>query len=142
MALQLKIASLTDLPMAAQNLVEFLRKSRIKNVAFYGEMGAGKTTLISAMLTYMGVESNAASPTFSIVNENYSAVYGKIYHFDFYRLNSPTEALDFGIEEIFSEQAWCLMEWPEKIGNLLPEKHVTIRITVDEHECRLIEAKV
>ena len=105
-------------------------------------MGAGKTTLISAMLGYMGVESNSASPTFSIVNENYSKDYGKIYHFDFYRLNTPNEALDFGIEEIFSEQVWCFMEWPEKIGNLLPEKHVVVKIVVDDIECRLIEAKV
>lgn len=142
MSLQLKIANLSDLPTAAGTLFEFLKKSRIKNVAFHGDMGAGKTTLIAAMLNYMGVENNTASPTFSIVNENRSPDYGKIYHFDFYRLNSPTEALDFGIEEIFSEQAWCFMEWPDKIGNLLPEKHVTVTITVDQNECRLIEAKV
>jgi tRNA threonylcarbamoyladenosine biosynthesis protein TsaE len=74
-----------------------------KIVAFYGEMGAGKTTFIKGLLEYMSIEDHASSPTFSIVNEYFSSNYGKVYHFDFYRILSEREALDIGVEEFFDD---------------------------------------
>ena len=91
-------------------------------------MGAGKTTFITGLMEYMGVVDHVSSPTFSIVNEYHSDDYGNIYHFDFYRLEDEDEALNIGIEEIFDENAWCFMEWPEKIDNLLPENTVSVYI--------------
>lgn len=99
---------------------------------FYGDMGAGKTTLIKSLCASLGVSEPATSPTFSIVNE-YVSPAGKIYHFDFYRLKTETEALDMGYEEYFYSGAYCFIEWPEKIPNLLPEHfvRVSIRLTGD-----------
>lgn len=108
-----------------------------KQLAFYGGMGAGKTTFITGLMAYMGVEDHVSSPTFSIVNEYHSSAYGKIYHFDFYRLEKEEEALDIGIEEIFDEGNWCFMEWPERIDNLLPENCVSVNIKT-ENNIRII----
>lgn len=92
-------------------------------------MGAGKTTLIKAMCEHLGVTDVVTSPTFSIVNE-YAGAGQKIYHFDFYRLKNQAEALDLGYEEYFYSDAWCFIEWPEKIPDLLPEKFVRVNIQV------------
>lgn len=99
-----------------------------KIIAFNGEMGAGKTTFIQGLLAYMSIEDHVSSPTFSIVNEYYSPKYGKVYHFDFYRIEDEFEALDIGVDEIFEENVYCFMEWPEKIANLLPENSVFVSI--------------
>jgi len=104
---------------------------------FYGEMGAGKTTLIKSLCEQLGSTEPATSPTFSIVNE-YPSPSGKIYHFDFYRLKNETEALDMGYEEYFYSGAYCFIEWPEKIPNLLPEHCVTVRISVTGENSRSI----
>jgi tRNA threonylcarbamoyladenosine biosynthesis protein TsaE len=79
----------------------------------------------------MGVEEEGSSPTFSIVNEYFSLNYGKIYHFDFYRIENESEAFDIGVEEIFEEDAFCFVEWPSRIENLLPLDSVIISITLD-----------
>ena len=90
-------------------------------------MGAGKTTFIKEFVKALGTTDEISSPTFSIVNE-YDTERGKVYHFDFYRLNHEDEALDFGIEEYLYSNQYCLMEWPNKIANFIPDEHHTITI--------------
>ena len=104
---------------------------------FYGEMGAGKTTLIKSICEYLGTTDPATSPTFSIVNE-YVTPQGKIYHFDFYRLKTETEALDMGYEEYFYSGNYCFIEWPGKISGLLPELFIRIDIKVTGDNSREI----
>ena len=100
-----------------------------KTLAFYAPMGAGKTTLIKAILKELGAADAGSSPTFGIVNE-YNDQKGALlaFHFDFYRLNRETEALDLGLEEYLNRDAWVFIEWPEKIGNFLPEDAIDIYI--------------
>ena len=102
-----------------------------KVLCFHGEMGAGKTTLIKAIVRLLGAVDEANSPTFGIVNE-YQAINEEVlaYHFDFYRLNDENEALDLGIEDYFNSNAWLFMEWPEKIAAILPVERVDIYIEV------------
>lgn len=101
-------------------------------------MGAGKTTMIKALSKEMGVYDQVSSPTFGIVNE-YDASSGiKIYHFDFYRLDDPTEALDIGIEEYFYSGDYCWIEWAEKIAQFLPNEFLLIRIISDSELDRTI----
>lgn len=99
-----------------------------KLIAFKGNLGAGKTTLIKAICKKLGVKDNLSSPSFSLVNE-YDSDQGRVFHFDFYRLEVPEEALDFGVEEYFASKAYCLMEWPERIGDYLPEDTLCISIS-------------
>uniref|UniRef100_UPI0039A4C96A tRNA (adenosine(37)-N6)-threonylcarbamoyltransferase complex ATPase subunit type 1 TsaE n=1 Tax=Ornithobacterium rhinotracheale TaxID=28251 RepID=UPI0039A4C96A len=113
-----------DLPQIAQAIVAELNKPV---VLFRGEMGVGKTTLITAMLQTMQSEDEASSPTYALVNE-YETEKGTVYHFDFYRINSEEEAYDMGWEEYAYSGDFCFVEWPEKIENLLPENHHTINI--------------
>jgi tRNA threonylcarbamoyladenosine biosynthesis protein TsaE len=102
-------------------------------------MGSGKTTLIKQMAYFLGSEDEPASPTFSIVNE-YLTPKGKIYHFDLYRLEDETEALDFGIEEYFADKnAWIFIEWPEIIAPYIPENSQKIRIIVKNSHTRKLE---
>ena len=95
---------------------------------FKGKMGAGKTTFIKTLCKVMDIEEEVSSPTFSIVNEYYSPVQGPVYHFDFYRIEDEEEAYDFGYEEYLFSGQICLVEWPEKISNLLPQKFGLIEI--------------
>lgn len=120
------LENLAEIQKIAPSFLAALGTNKI--IAFQGQMGAGKTTFIQGLLAYMSIEDHVSSPTFSIVNEYYSEVYGKVYHFDFYRLNNETEALDIGVDEIFDENAYCFMEWPDKIANLLPENSVFVSI--------------
>ena len=99
-----------------------------KTVLFYGHMGAGKTTFINALLKAMKSDDLATSPTFSIVNE-YRLPNDKIYHFDFYRIESIEEAYNFGIEDYFDSDHWLFIEWPERIEALLPKDAQSITIT-------------
>lgn len=105
---------------------------------FYGQMGVGKTTFIKEIAKYFGVEDNIHSPTFSIVNE-YKAKDNTIYHFDFYRLENESEAMDIGVEEYFYSGNLCLVEWPEKIKGILPSEHIQIQIKPDDEQTRFIE---
>lgn len=124
--MKLEMNELADIPNTA---VQFLKQvGEHKMFAFHGSMGAGKTTFITGLLSEMGINDHASSPTFSIVNEYFSPQYGKVYHFDFYRIEDEMEALDIGVEEIFEEDAYCFIEWPEKIDNLLPENCVSVYI--------------
>ena len=138
--MQIKVADIADLPRAVNVFME-LTAGR-KFFAFYAKMGAGKTTFITALLKEMGIEDHVSSPTFSIVNEYFSLSYGKVYHFDFYRLEDEMEAYDIGVEEIFEEDAYCFVEWPENIDNLLPENCVNVSIEEVENGCRIIEIEL
>ncbi|HEX7410529.1 MAG TPA: tRNA (adenosine(37)-N6)-threonylcarbamoyltransferase complex ATPase subunit type 1 TsaE, partial [Bacteroidales bacterium] len=102
--------------------------------AMYGRMGAGKTTFIKAICRRLGVTDIVNSPTFSIVNE-YRTTHGEsIYHFDFYRLKHTAELLDIGYEDYFFSDSYCLLEWPEKIEELLPAGCIRVNIEEDEYD--------
>ena len=116
---------LNDIDAIANKVLEQLYS---KTVLFNGSMGAGKTTFINALLNAMQSKDVATSPTFSIVNE-YELPEDKIYHFDFYRIESIDEAYNFGIEDYFNSNHWLFMEWSERIEELLPENSQTITIT-------------
>ena len=124
-----------QLSTIASEIISYAANSRI--FLFYGEMGAGKTTLIKALCECLGTTENVTSPTFSIVNE-YIGNSHKIYHFDFYRLKNQSEALDMGYEEYFYSDAYCFIEWPEKIDGLLPEHYIKISIEVTGPNSRAI----
>lgn len=131
--MEILIESENELLKTAKTIIDFAKQNKV--FLFYGEMGAGKTTLINAICKYLGVVEHTASPTFSIVNE-YQNKQNTIYHFDFYRLKSQTEALDLGYEEYFYSGAYCFVEWPEKIPHLLPQESVKVDITVQDGEKR------
>jgi tRNA threonylcarbamoyladenosine biosynthesis protein TsaE len=99
-----------------------------KIILFNGEMGVGKTTLIKQLCKSLGVQDATSSPTFSLVNEYYTSNNQIIYHFDFYRLNKETEALDMGVDDYLYSGNWCFIEWSEKIASLIPEEHSTVTI--------------
>jgi tRNA threonylcarbamoyladenosine biosynthesis protein TsaE len=106
---------------------------------FYGEMGAG--TLIKAIARQLGVRELMSSPTFSLVNE-YASPHGPVYHVDLYRLQGEREVLDIGMEDYFSSGAFCLVEWPEKLGGRMPEKAMHVRLTPTDAEHRKIEYEI
>ena len=133
----LHIDSLAELPEAAEAVIEALGTRTV--FAFRGAMGAGKTTLIREIAAQLGSADNVTSPTFAIVNQ-YSGRDGRpVYHFDFYRIDRPEEAYDFGYEEYFYSGDLCLVEWPEKIETLLPDDTMTVRITADSEQGRTVE---
>ena len=107
-------------------------------VAFFGEMGAGKTTLIREICEQLGVSDTVTSPTFALVNHYMSGDGSDIYHFDFYRIEKLEEAYDLGYDEYFDSGALCLVEWPEKIEQLLPPETLKVNIKVTGPESRLI----
>ncbi|MGR7814436.1 tRNA (adenosine(37)-N6)-threonylcarbamoyltransferase complex ATPase subunit type 1 TsaE [Lacinutrix undariae] len=112
--------------------------AKTKTLLFYGEMGVGKTTLIKNIVQKLGCLDTVNSPTFSIVNE-YNSNSGLIYHFDLYRIDNEEEALNFGIEDYLYSNEWILMEWPEKIHNLLPEHATIITIIASDDTFRTLK---
>jgi tRNA threonylcarbamoyladenosine biosynthesis protein TsaE len=106
--------------------------------ALYGAMGAGKTTLVKAVVAALGVSEVVASPTFSIVNEYRDGHDDPIYHFDFYRIKNEAEAFDIGTDEYFDSGKLCLIEWPEKIPTLLPPNNFEIQLEIIDDRTRLI----
>lgn len=119
--------------------LEVIAKAEHKVLLFYGEMGVGKTTLIKEIFKQLKVEDNVSSPTFSLVNEYHTSENDIVYHFDFYRIDNEEEALDMGVEEYFYSNRWCLVEWPNKIENLLPLESVKITISADQSQLRTIQ---
>ena len=126
--------SLSEISEIVKELLDILPKGV---VLFDGEMGVGKTTIISEIARQMGVEDEPSSPTYSIVNEYFSRKHGVIYHFDCYRLSSEEEAYDIGMDEYLFSGNYCFIEWGEKIENLLPDKYVRVTIQA-KNEIRLI----
>ncbi|MBR4132321.1 MAG: tRNA (adenosine(37)-N6)-threonylcarbamoyltransferase complex ATPase subunit type 1 TsaE [Oscillospiraceae bacterium] len=123
------IPSLSEIDRAAEEFLRRIGEHRL--VAFRASMGAGKTTFITALCRRLGVRSDAvSSPTFAIVNEYRTAAGEPVYHFDFYRITKPEEALDIGLYDYLDSGALCLMEWPENIEALLPEETLSVSITV------------
>ena len=118
---------------------EILAQNPKKIILFNGEMGVGKTTLIKQLCKSLGVQDATSSPTFSLVNEYYTTNNQIVYHFDFYRLNKETEALDMGVDDYLYSGNWCFIEWSEKIENLLPEETSTINISLLEDGKRSLE---
>ena len=114
-----------------QIALKIIQNTIFKTIAFHGPMGAGKTTLIKAIVQELSGNDEVSSPTFGLVNEYYYKD-GELlgYHFDFYRLNEESEALDMGIEDYFSTDLWIFMEWPEKIESLLPENRNNLQIEI------------
>ena len=133
---RIEIDSLSELKNVAQEVIESLEGRTV--VLLRGEMGAGKTTLISRSAAYLGAEDTVTSPTFALVNQ-YEGSECRIYHFDFYRIEEIEEVFDLGYEEYFYSGDLCFVEWPEKIEPLLPDDAMTVRITVGEDEHRIFE---
>jgi tRNA threonylcarbamoyladenosine biosynthesis protein TsaE len=116
-----EIYVIDNIQTIADNLISFFQPYKI--FAFYGTLGAGKTTFIAALCQSLGSRNTVTSPTFSLVNE-YDSEKGSIYHFDLYRLNTMEEALDIGLEEYIYSKHYCFIEWPQKITEILPKREV------------------
>lgn len=125
----------------ADKVAEVLLKTvTSKTLCFYGDMGAGKTTLIQALVKHLGAVDTVHSPTFGLVHE-YHDPQGMVlaYHFDFYRLHHENEALDLGIEEYWDTNAWVLIEWPQNIASLLPQEAVSVHLHFIDETTRTVE---
>jgi len=134
--MRIEIKNQDSIKEAAQQFIREMGDSRV--VAFYGKMGAGKTTFIKAICEELGVEDVITSPTFAIVNE-YEAPDTTIYHFDFYRIKKLEEVYDMGYEDYFYGGGLCFIEWPELIEELLPEDALRITITEQSDGSRVVE---
>lgn len=135
-----RILDVSELGDAAKELIQRFPGERI--FAFYGKMGAGKTTFIQAICRQLGSSDNVISPTFALINEYKTDSGHSIFHFDFYRINYLEEAFDLGYEDYFFSGEYCLIEWPEKIESLLPEHYVEVRLDVEENGGRKIGANL
>lgn len=127
---------LEELPEVAEKFINEIGADRI--FLFEGDMGAGKTTLIAEICRQLGATDDFGSPTFSLVNEYRDAKGNPVYHFDLYRIESPAEAFEMGAEEYFNSGELCLVEWPDRLGELVPDDARTVRITVNPDESRTI----
>lgn len=121
---------------AAKELINNTGENKI--LAFYGAMGAGKTTIIKAICEILDSIYIVTSPTFTLVNEYKTSSGESLFHFDFYRIKKTEEVFDFGIEEYFSSNSYCFLEWPELVEEILPPETVRIRIEVTEDEQRIL----
>lgn len=137
MIISMKIDSLDKINETAKEFVSFMGDNKV--FVFYGSMGAGKTTFITALCKELGVTDVISSPTFAIVNEYETKSGNSIFHFDFYRINKVEEAFDFGYEDYFYSGNICFIEWPEKVAELIPQNAVKIFITEKEDGSREIE---
>ncbi|MCE5346828.1 MAG: tRNA (adenosine(37)-N6)-threonylcarbamoyltransferase complex ATPase subunit type 1 TsaE [Bacteroidales bacterium] len=134
--MEIVIKDKKHLHSAARKILEYCGNNKI--IAFYGSMGAGKTTIIKAVCEVLGALDIVSSPTFTLVNEYRTSEGNSLYHIDFYRIKKQEEVFDFGIEEYLSGNSYCFLEWPELVEEILPPGTVCIRITVDEKEQRIL----
>ena len=128
MSMEIRIKSIEEIAVAAKEFVAAMGERKV--FAFYGKMGAGKTTFIKAVCEELGVEDVINSPTFAIVNEYVDAQGEPVYHFDFYRIKNQQEVMDLGYEDYVYSGHVCFMEWPELIENLLPDD--AVKVTIEE----------
>lgn len=135
--MELRLDNLLQIDTVAKEFVAAMGANKV--FAFYGEMGAGKTTFIKAVCRELGVTETITSPTFSIINEYKKGDDESLFHFDFYRIESIQEAYDFGYEDYFFSGRLCFIEWPELVETLLPDDVVNVYITVDENNSRCIK---
>lgn len=126
--MEITIKSLDTIHEAAKKFIKGMGKGKV--FAFYGKMGAGKTTFIKALCEVLGVEDVITSPTFSLINEYTDGQGNPIYHFDFYRIKKLEEVYDMGYEDYFYSGCLCLLEWPELIEEILPEN--AVKVTIEE----------
>lgn len=132
------VYTLVDIDLVAHRLLAYLTE---RVIVFRGEMGAGKTTLIKALVKAMGSSDTVSSPTFALVNP-YMSEEGTIYHFDFYRIKKEEEAFDIGFEEYLYSGDWCFIEWAERVPSYLPEKYIAIDIEVIDANTRRLKVKL
>ncbi len=136
--IQITIPSIEKIDSAARQLVVMMGTRR--KVAFFGEMGAGKTTLIKAICKVLGVEDTVASPTFALINEYFTKDGASVYHFDLYRIEDISEVYDLGYENYFYSAAYCFIEWPEKVIELIPEDVLMLEIKVMDDGSRVVRS--
>ncbi len=146
--MEIKIQDIDHIREAAREFIEHIGEHRV--FAFYGKMGAGKTTFVKAICEELGVDDVITSPTFAIINEysltslpspltsHLSALTSKIFHFDFYRIKKLEEVYDMGYEDYFYSGALCFIEWPELIEEILPDDAVRVSITEQTDGSRLV----
>ena len=132
-----ELNNISEIKKAAVEILKLCRNNN-RILAFYGDLGAGKTTIIKKICELLNAQEPASSPTFSLINEYSIKNNGKIYHFDFYRINDIEEIYDFGYEEYFFSNNYCFIEWPEKIESLLPKNSIKINIDIVSKEKRKI----
>ena len=137
--MEIKIQDLEHIREAAREFINNIGDSSV--FAFYGKMGAGKTTFIKAICEELGVKDVITSPTFAIVNE-YTTDNSSIYHFDFYRIKKLEEVYDMGFEDYFYSGSLCLIEWPELIEEVLPENAVKVYITENPDGSRIVSMSI
>ncbi|MCE5178940.1 MAG: tRNA (adenosine(37)-N6)-threonylcarbamoyltransferase complex ATPase subunit type 1 TsaE [Porphyromonadaceae bacterium] len=135
--MQIEITDLKNIRKAASTFLTEMGNNKV--FAFYGSMGAGKTTFIKALCEEMGVTETVSSPTFAIINEYRDKMGTPLFHFDFYRINKLEEAFDFGYEDYFYSGNLCFIEWPELVESILPDNAVKITIRVMDDGSRILE---
>lgn len=135
----IQTGSIKELPQAAEKLLDVAPNYKI--FLFFGDMGAGKTTLIKSVCKILGVTDLVSSPTFSIINE-YASASGPVYHFDFYRLKNDAEAFDLGLDEYFYSGNYCFIEWPERIENFWPESFVQVDLKTLQGSSRSMDVSI
>lgn len=135
--MKITIAHIRDVPEAAGELLKISEGKKV--FAFYGALGSGKTTIIKAICRKLGAGDEGSSPSFTIVNEYRNTSGEAIYHIDFYRIGKQEEVFDFGLEEYLWSGAYCFMEWPEIVEDMLPPDTFRIRITVEKNGERILE---
>ena len=128
----LSLKNISELPQTAKSILEFAKEKKV--FCFYGELGAGKTTLIKEICKQLGVKDEGSSPTFSLINEYQTNNNKPIYHLDLYRLKNESEIFDIGYEDYLFSGNYCFIEWPEKMEHLLPSEIVKVKIEVRDSE--------
>lgn len=136
--LQLTCKSESELPNLSKQLIGFAEQTKVWT--FYGQLGAGKTTLIKEIARQLNVKDNMSSPSFSIINEYAAIGDGTIYHIDLYRIKNQQEAIDIGIEDYLFSNQYCFIEWPEIIEELLPKAYLALEINIHDFIERTIKA--